>query len=82
MFISFEGSSKDLCMFLFFLFRYIILFVHRSCDHLVIANIVLIYLLYIYDDVVIISPISPCVVSFLSLYTCFLCMQSFISVSH
>ena len=29
------------------------------------------------------SPISPCVVSFLSLYTCFLlCVQSFISVSY
>ena len=59
--------------------------VHWSYDHLVIANIVLIYLLYIYIYiyyVVIILPISPCVVSFLSLYTCFLlCMQSYIFVS-
>ena len=29
------------------------------------------FIVYIYDDVVIISPISPCVISFLSLYTCF-----------
>ena len=42
-FISFE-CSEDLCTFLFFLFRYIILFVHKSCDHSVIVNIVLIYL--------------------------------------
>ena len=29
------------------------------------------FLIYIYDDVCSYSPISPCVVSFLSLYTCF-----------
>ena len=29
------------------------------------------FIFYIYDDVVIISPISPCVISFFSLYTCF-----------
>ena len=54
----------------------------RSCDHFVIANLVLVYIyiyIYIYTyihtfEVVItvLSPISPCVVSFLSLYTCFL----------
>ena len=43
--------------------------VHWSCDHLVIANIVFILDIYIFDDVIItFSPISPCVVSF-SLYT-------------
>ena len=40
-----------------------------------------IYLWYIYiydddDDVVINSPISPCVVSFISLYTCFLLLYA------
>ena len=57
---------------LFFLFRYIILFVYRSCDHLLIANIVFISPLYIYMIMLLsFSPIFPCVVSFLSLYTCF-----------
>ena len=41
------------------------------------AYIVLIFDIYLYDDVCSSSPISTCVVSFLSLYTCFfLCMQS------
>ena len=37
---------------------------------------------YIYDDVCVSSPISTCVVSFLSLYTCFFMYEIFISVSH
>ena len=52
-----------------------------SYDHFVIANLVFIVDIYIYDEVVItiLSPISSCVVSFLSLCTCFFlfCMQSF-----
>ena len=37
---------------------------------------------YIYDDVCVSSPISTCVVSFLSLYTCFFMYAIFISISH
>ena len=52
----YEGCSEDfLYLFCSFYFRYII-FVHRSCDHLVIANLVLmlIYIyIYIYIEVVI-----------------------------
>ena len=48
----------------------------RSCDHIVIANFVLVYI-YTFDVVItVLSPISPCVVSFLSLYTCFLCLYA------
>ena len=60
-------------------------FVHWSCDHLVIANIVLFSLLYIYiyiHDVVIISPISPHVISFLSLYTCFFYVCNLLFLFH
>ena len=61
-----------------------ILLVHQSCDHVYIHCAYLWYIyIYIYD-VCSSSPTSTCVVSFLSLYTCFLyyCMQYFISVSH
>ena len=44
--------------------------VHWSCDHLFMTYIVFMFI-YICDDVCCFSPISPCVVSFLSLYTCF-----------
>ena len=44
--------------------------IHWSCDHL--TYIVLICGLYIYILMYVISPISPCVISFLSLYTWFL----------
>ena len=41
----------------------------RSCDHIVIANLVLVDI-YTFEVVItVLSPISPCVVSFLSLYT-------------
>ena len=44
----------------------------RFCDHIVIANLVLVYI-YTFEVVItVLSPISPCVVSFFSLYTCFL----------
>ena len=44
----------------------------RSCDHIVIANLVLVYIHTFEVVITVLSPISPCVVSFLSLYTCFL----------
>ena len=73
--MHFEGCSKDI-MYLFFFFFFPILdklFMYlRSCDHIVIANLVLVYI-YTFEVVItILSPISPCVVSFISLYTCFL----------
>ena len=43
--------------------------IHWSCDHFDIHCTYICF--YIYIDVCY-SPISPCVVSFLSLYTCFL----------
>ena len=44
----------------------------RSCDHIVIANLVLVDI-YTFEVVItVLSPTSPCVVSFLSLYTCLL----------
>ena len=58
-----------------FSFLYILdtLFMYlRSCDHFVIANLVLVYI-YTFEVVItVLSLISPCVVSFLSLYICFL----------
>ena len=46
----YEGCSEDfLYLFFSFYFRYIT-FVHRSCDHLVIANLIL---MFIYIEVVI-----------------------------
>ena len=77
--IFFKGCSEDfLNLFFSFSFRYIFL-VHWSCDHLVIANNVFIIDIYIYifDDVVItISLISTCIVSFLSLYICFILLYA------
>ena len=64
--------------FFFFSFWIHYLFVHRSCDHLVIANIVLVFDIYMMMMLLsfFFSLISPCVVSILSIYTCFLCMES------
>ena len=59
--------------------------VHWSCDHLFMTYIVFIYIyIYIYMMMMIYvsSHISPCVVSFLSLYTCFFMYTIFIYVSH
>ena len=64
----YQGCSKDLCIFSFLSLLDTLSLVHWSCDHL--TYIVLIFGLYILMYVI--SPISPCVVSFLSLYTCFL----------
>ena len=45
----YEGSSEDFCIFYFLSILDTLSLVHWSCDHLVIANIVLIYLyIYIY----------------------------------
>ena len=62
---------RTFCIFFFSLsFRYFGL-VNWSCNHLVIVNLVFIF--YIFDKVVItFLPVSPCVVYFLSLCTCFL----------
>ena len=56
-------------MYLFFFLSIIdTLFVYlRSCDHFVIANLVLVDIYTFYVVITVISPISPCVVSFLSL---------------
>ena len=66
-FIDFEGCSEVLMYFIFFLQPN----VYWSCDHSFIDIHCTYLLIYIYDDVCCYSPISPCVVSFLSLYTCF-----------
>ena len=59
----------------FFSFPFILdrLFMYlRSCDHIVIANLILIDI-YTFEVVItLLSPVFTCVVSFLSLYTCFL----------
>ena len=62
-------------MYLFFSFLSVLdtLFMYlRSCDHIVITNLVLVDI-YAFEVVItVFSPISTCVVSFLSLCTCFL----------
>ena len=71
-FIFYEECNEDfLYLFFSFSFRYFV-FVHRSCDHLVIANLVSIW--YIFDEVVItFFHLSIHVFfSFLYLCTCFL----------
>ena len=62
-----EGCSEDFCIFSFY-FRYSIpcILVLWPFWHTLYLN-----LIYIYIDVCY-SPISPCVATFLSLYTCFL----------
>ena len=60
------------CIF-FFLYILDTLFLYfRSCDHIVIVNLVLVDIYTVKVVITVLSPISPCVVSFLSLYTCFL----------
>ena len=61
---------KILCTFLFNIFCYIILLYTGFVTNYLWHTLYL-FLFYIYDDVCWYSPISPCVVSFLSLYTCF-----------
>ena len=71
-FLFFSDVVRIYVSFLFLLFLDTLSFVHRSCNHLVIANIVFIIDIYIWWCCYHISPISPCVVSFLSLYIHFL----------
>ena len=65
----FEGCSEDI-MYLFFSFLDTSFLYMRSCDHLwsyiglILSSILLMYIF--------LSPTLSCVVSFLSLYTCFL----------
>ena len=72
---------RILCTFLFHIFCYIILLYTGFVTNYLWHTLYL-FLFYIYDDVCWYSPISPCVVSFLSLYTCFFTYTIFISVSH
>ena len=78
--IHFEGCSKDSMYFSFLLFSYIILLYTGLVT--IIYDIHCSLFSYIYDDVCCFSPISPYVVSLLSLYTCFFMYTIFISVSH
>ena len=60
-------------LYIFFLSILDTLFLYlRSCDHIVIANLVLVDI-YTFEVVItVLSPILTCIVSFLSLYTYFL----------
>ena len=62
-----EGCSEDSCIFSFLSILDTLSLVYWPCDLL---TYIVLYLISIYIDVY--SPISPCVVSFLSLYTYFL----------
>ena len=69
---------------MFFFFRDVVRTYVFFSSYFVIANLVLM-MLYIHDEVVIIvlSPISSCVVSFLSLCTCFLyIVRNFLFLFH
>ena len=68
-FYIFEGCSEDLCIFSFLSLLDTLSFVHRSCDHLVTANIVFILDIYIFDDFVITFYLSLYVLFLFSLYT-------------
>ena len=83
----YEGCSEDfLYLFCSFYFRYII-FVHRSCDHLVIANLVLM-LIYIYIYILRLlllyfTYLYMCCFFFLFMHMILIyCMKFVISVSH
>ena len=87
----YEGCSEDfLYLFCSFYFRYII-FVHRSCDHLVIANLVLMLIyIYIYIYIYILrllllyfTYLYMCCFFFLFMHMILIyCMKFVISVSH
>ena len=68
---------RFLCIFFSF---FSLMYIGLVTIHLL-TYIVLIFL-FIYDDECCSSPIFPCVISFLSLYTCFFMYVIFISVSH
>ena len=69
----FERYSENfMYLFLFFLFLDTLFMYLRSCDHIVIANLVLVDI-YTFEIVIKdLSPIFTCVVSIFYLYTCFL----------
>ena len=75
--ISFEGCNEVYMHFLFFLFSYISL-MYTGLVTIYWHTLYLsfhIYMMMIYAS----SPISPCIVSFLSLYTCFfMCVTLFL----
>ena len=58
-------------LFLFSILDTLFLYL-KSCDHIVVANLVLIDIYTFKIVIIVLSPIFTCVVSFLSLYTCFL----------
>ena len=54
----YEGCSENFCIFSFLSLLDTLSLVQWSCDHLVIANIVLIFDIYIYDVVIIFTYLS------------------------
>ena len=74
---------RILCTFFFFLFSYIILLYIGLVTIYLCHTLYLFSYIYIYIyDVCFFSPISQCVISFLSLYICFFMYAIFIFVSH
>ena len=83
--ILFEGCSEVLTYFLFILLPHVYWYYDHSfidihCTYLLIYIYIYIYMMMMMMYVS--SHISPCVVSFLSLYTCFFMYAIFISASH
>ena len=73
---------KTFYLFFSFSFRYII-FVHQSCDHLVIANLVLMLIYVLRLLLLSFTYLYMCCFFSLFMHMIFIyCMQSFISVSH
>ena len=68
--LYFEGCSEDYMYFSFLYLSYFIL-LYTSLVTIYWWHTLYLFLIIIYDDVCSYSPISPCIVSFLSLYTCF-----------
>ena len=60
-----------LCIFFLSILDTMFLYL-RSCDHIVITNLVLVDIYTFKVVITVLSPIFTCVISFLSLYTCFL----------
>ena len=81
--LAYDIFVRECLYFLRDVVRIYVLFFSLSFSYIILlyTSLVTIYLwhtlylflmyIYIYDDVCCYSPISPCVVSFLSLYTCF-----------
>ena len=71
MFIFLRDVVEILCIFFLSILDTMFLYL-RSCDHIVIANLVLVDIYTFKVVITVLSPIFTCVISFLSLYTCFL----------